>query len=320
MHIDVLNPGLHATKTSSTNNGANSESADFIPTTTSYNEDPSGLFRTTPDGSYVPAVLTVEEYAELRKHEADRHADKNYAAWGPRFHPADGPVADDMAWMVNPGLWTGEVPEPSSSQETSENDCEVEDTPLPLHLGAAFLEHAMPWSRATTAAFEKCSWQSTYERFCQGEPVQEIIGDAIQSKCYGEGDDVQITCRLVGQILDGVTHYGGVAAGDTDKKASVEHVDLGRIAHHCAPSSSDWYVMQQAEQDVVAVDSVAASDASARLNFLKAILRVRTGDDDPVMTLDQFSSGDLAEMYLCMDWYVALRRIGISDPFGSSKK
>lgn len=322
VHTALPNLGLEAAKITSADSDADLESAaDSIPTSPSYHEDPSGLFRTTPDGSYVPAGLTAEEYAELRRNEADRHADKNYAAWGPRFHPADGPVADDMAWMVNPGLWTGEVPEQNSSGEETSED-EVEDLPLPLHMGPAFLKHAMPWAHAEAAASKEGSWQSTYERFCQGVPVQEMIAEVIQTNGDdNEGDDVERTCRLVNQILQGVTHYGGVAIGDgMNMEDAVKHVDLARIAHHCAPSSLDWYVMQQAEQDVVEVDSVSALDISARLNFLKAILRVRTGDDDTAMNLDQFSSGDLAEMYLCMDWYMALRRIGISDPFENSKE
>jgi len=135
---------------------------------------------------------------------------------------------------------------------------------------------------------------------------------------------------LVGEILKGVTHYGGCIPD------SQERVDLSRISLHYAPGYSDWIAMRQAEQELFHGSSIAsAPDRSsekggdvlvcgqhARSDFLKAILRVRMNPNEEEMEdreananpFESFSDIDLAEMYLCVDWYIALRRIGISDP------
>lgn len=52
---------------------------------------------------YVPSGLSREEYAAIRKKEADREKKMNYGAWGPRFFRTDRPDGD---WMVMPNLWT----------------------------------------------------------------------------------------------------------------------------------------------------------------------------------------------------------------------
>ena len=52
---------------------------------------------------YVPSGLSREEYAAIRKKEADKEKKMNYGAWGPRFFRTDRPDGD---WMVMPNLWT----------------------------------------------------------------------------------------------------------------------------------------------------------------------------------------------------------------------
>ena len=54
-------------------------------------------------GPYVPSGLSTEEYAKIKKKEADRLKKLNYGAWGPRFKRSDVPDGD---WMVMPSLWT----------------------------------------------------------------------------------------------------------------------------------------------------------------------------------------------------------------------
>lgn len=72
---------------------------------------------------YVPSGLSREEYAAIRKKEADKEKKMNYGAWGPRFFRTDRPDGD---WMVMPNLWTfGQVdnntPFGSSSGAEGEN-------------------------------------------------------------------------------------------------------------------------------------------------------------------------------------------------------
>lgn len=56
------------------------------------------------DKEYVPSGLTKEQYASIRKQEAEEEAKKDYGAWGPRFLKGSRPEGD---WMVMPSLWTG---------------------------------------------------------------------------------------------------------------------------------------------------------------------------------------------------------------------
>ena len=55
----------------------------------------------------------------------------------------------------------------------------------------------------------------------------------------------------------------------------------------------------------------------SRSFFLREIIRIGQGSatDLDIDILDSFTKEDLQEMYLCMDWFVTLRRIGISNPY-----
>ncbi|CAB9507037.1 expressed unknown protein [Seminavis robusta] len=285
-----------------------------VDTSTPAYEDPSGLFRHGSSG-YVPAGLTEKEYASLRQKEADHHAQMNYAAWGPRFRPSDGPVADDMAWMVMPELWTGTT--------TLDHNDETDDTDDPLPLGPDFLQHAKPWSHAGGSA----AWGETYRRFSEGTSVHQMVAD-LAGKTNDDGLLAAKTCEVVGHILQGVAHHGGCVDGSED----AERLDLDRLAIHVAPHRSDWDAMQKAEL-LLETDITSAPDSNddetgetmlcgavSQSDFLRTILKVRFDtqaekDDDDDDPLKEFSEEDIADMQLCLDWYITLRRIGISSPF-----
>lgn len=64
--------------------------------------------------SYVPYGLSPEEYARIKKTEAESRKQKNYGQWGPSFAKSERPDGD---WMVLPSLWTNGF---TSSGATSE--------------------------------------------------------------------------------------------------------------------------------------------------------------------------------------------------------
>jgi len=93
---------------------------------------------------------------------------------------------------------------------------------------------------------------------------------------------------LVGEILKGVTHYGGCIPD------SQERVDLSRISLHYAPGYSDWIAMRQAEQELFHRSSIASAPDTTRQkggevllcgqhtrsDFLQAVLRVRLNPNE----------------------------------------
>jgi hypothetical protein len=284
-------------------------------------DDPTKLFHTDENGGYIPAGLSAEEWAMLRKKEADKHSTMNYGAWGPRFKEVKDPVASDMAWMCMPSLWTGEGALGTSEEIDDDDDDSVEDISLPIT--SDFLKDIQPWKHAHASSAE---WASTYQRFAeQGESVQEMVQNSFTTRQKMDGlmtNDamVSLTCDYVGHILQGIVYHG-----------NQHKIDLTRLAIHCAPDLSDWDAMYQAEHDVLQMDLTEHPDQDglfcgkvSRPDFLRAILRVRfpreggeEEEEEEVDPLDEFSQTDLAEMMLCMDWYLALRRVGIVNPFAA---
>jgi len=281
-------------------------------------EDPTGFFPGHGGhGGYVPAGLTEEEYAKLKRKESDEKVGKNYAAWGPRFKPSDGPVADDMAWMAMPDLWTGKTSEGRLGGENGGTCINDEDPELPLH-DPGFLSNSRPWNHADAKrsdAYLK-GWRSTYKRFCEGETVQQLMLDVVSFE------------KVVRHILEGVVVYGG-----KDMSDSQTCLDLNRVGIYSPPNKSDWDVMVEAETKVfggfqggIVAQADTIDDGSGELmlcghisrsDLLRTIVRIgqNSGSVSEDDVLARFDGEDLQEMYLCMDWFVALRRIGISRPF-----
>jgi len=284
-------------------------------------EDPTGFFPNNGGSGYVPAGLSKDQYAKIQKEEADQTAGKNYGAWGPRFDPSDKPVADDMAWMAMPDLWTGKVPD---TDEKVDTDSSVGggfvdlDPELPLD-NPSFLSDARPWIHADAKRSDSYlkGWHTTYSRFCRGETVQQMVFDFVSPE------------KVVRHILEGATIYGV-----KDMEDCQTCIDLNRIGIYSPPSKSDWDAMTRAEANIFGgTDGGIAASADTidertgelmlcghvtRPDFLRAIVQIgqnreRTSEKDDI--LDDFSKEDLQEMYLCMDWFVALRRMGVSQPF-----
>jgi len=282
-------------------------------------EDPTGFFPNHGgSGGYVPAGLSEDQYAKIKKEEADQTAGKNYGAWGPRFDPSDKPVADDMAWMAMPDLWTGKIPDENVDTDFSSGERSDVDPELPLD-NPSFLSNSKPWIHADAKRSDSYlkGWRTTYSRFCRGETVQQIMLDLIVPE------------KVVRHILEGAIIYGA-----KDLVDSQTCIDLNRIGIYSPPSKSDWDAMTQAEVKTFGgTDGGIAASADTidertdelllcghvtKPDFLRAIVQIgqnreRTSEQNDI--LDDFSKEDLQEMYLCMDWFVALRRIGVSRPF-----
>eukprot|EP00563_Minutocellus_polymorphus_P021104 CAMPEP_0197718602 /NCGR_PEP_ID=MMETSP1434-20131217/2693_1 /TAXON_ID=265543 /ORGANISM="Minutocellus polymorphus, Strain CCMP3303" /LENGTH=413 /DNA_ID=CAMNT_0043303277 /DNA_START=28 /DNA_END=1266 /DNA_ORIENTATION=- len=269
-------------------------------------EDPTGFFPSNGgSGGYVPAGLSENEYANLKKEEADQKEGKNYGAWGPRFDPSDKPVADDMAWMAMPDLWTGKVSDENLDGESSVGDGSSDEDPeLPLD-DPAFLSDSRPWIHADAKRSDVYlkGWRTTYSRFCRGETVQQLMLDLVSPE------------RAVRHILEGVVVYGG-----KDMIDSQTCIDLNRIGIYSPPSKSDWDAMAQAENEIFGeIEGGIAARADiidertgelmlcgvvTRPDFLRTIVQIgqtseTTSEAD---VLDRFGKEDLQEMYLCMDW------------------
>ena len=98
------NSTMAFSRSSSTTNMRRQRFNDLVMKSNIQAEDMSGLF--PGKGPYVPAGLSQEEYAKLKKKESDEISKKNFGAWGPRFKQTDTPDGD---WMVMPSLWTNGI-------------------------------------------------------------------------------------------------------------------------------------------------------------------------------------------------------------------
>ena len=280
-------------------------------------EDPTGFFPIkSGKGGYVPAGLTESQYAKLKKEESDDKVGKNYGAWGPRFKPSDSPVADDMAWMAMPDLWTGRG-QGDRRDDGESSEVTREDPELPLH-DPSFLSNSRPWIHADARRSDVYmrGWRTTYKRFCEGETVQQLMLDVVSAE------------KVVHHILEGAVIYGGKSMAD-----SQTCIDLNRVGIFSPPNKSDWSAMEQAEANVFVEleggitalpDEVVEESGElmlcgdvSRSDFLREVIRIGQGSatDLDIDILDSFNKEDLQEMYLCMDWFITLRRIGISNPY-----
>ena len=192
------------------------------------------------------------------------------------------------------------------------------DPELPLD-NPFFLSDARSWIHADAKHSDSYlkGWRTTYSRFCRGETVQQMMLDFVSP------------VKVVRHILEGATIYGA-----KDMVDSQTCIALNRICIYSPPSKSDWDAMTRAEAKIFGgTDGGIAASADTidertgelmlcghvtRPDFLRAIVQIgqnrerKSGKDD---ILDDFSKEDLQEMYLCMDWFVALRRMGVSQPF-----
>lgn len=196
-------------------------------------------------------------------------------------------------------------------------------------------------------------WYDTYDTFYNKRwTIENIaINNVDFNKVVGVEDgknEIQIEkMNVVKDILQALVH-GFIPSSNFPFHILASETKTG------TPTVEDWNIMKETElqlglnvtsgPDILKLNSKTSDEdlicgsTISKLQFLQAIYetsqRKQQGEggsnDDSVSDLnataplnttiqmneEEFTRQDLAEMKLCMEWYIALRRLGINDPFG----
>lgn len=192
-----------------------------------------------------------------------------------------------------------------AQQASGENVGSVDDAAMVFPAGAPFVPHA-PWEFAVYKPMKKtgkASWESSHERFLNGEHPQTI---AISPE---NGKPIQMN-TVIGHILDGLVQG--------------RQVPLDRLATFLPPpTKSEWEQLENAEaatgMNVVGDPNTSGPGGSkfTMTEFLRPIM----GDafvDTPFNERAEEDKERFGHWCNAMKWYLALRRVGYEPTFSDS--
>jgi ATP-dependent DNA helicase RecQ/Werner syndrome ATP-dependent helicase len=197
--------------------------------------------------------------------------------------------------------WVDQVqPAPSVAAGTGSTD---EHCDVPMELPASEMMLGDSWDYAIYKPMKKtglASWESSYNRFCQGESPQAIAMSPVS------GRPIQFT-TVVGHVLEAVIHGRAV--------------DLKRVAQFLPPpSKGEWEQLQMAEA-TTGMD-VSADPNTSGINGEKwtmtEFLRPIMGDafvDTPFSDRKEGDKAKFGKWCERLKWFTALRRAGYEPSF-----
>lgn len=199
------------------------------------------------------------------------------------------------------GEWVDDVqPKPSSDENTASGT-----TAAPMALPDAPFAPSRPWRHAVYKPMKKtgkASWESSYERFANGEHPQAI---AISPE---NGRPIQVA-TVVSHVFDGLV-----------QGRPVRLKRLAEASDEAPPNGEEWDRLRHAEEvtgmDVTGDPATSGRDGGKFLqgDFLRPIV----GDelvDTPYNERTQGQKEELGGWYKKLKWYATLRRVAYVPTF-----